>query len=108
MKTMFAMRRANGDWYALDDHGSLRVPIFRSTRDAMVARRRDGGMECFRPVALDDAALKNLTTTSEGTAIFWLVADPLRNLNRSLPLNQKEFEQFLRYPEEQPPTGASK
>jgi hypothetical protein len=102
MKTLFAMRRANGDWFALDDHGSFRVPIFRTTRDAMVARRRDAGMECFRPVVLDEAAVQNLTSTSEGKATFWLVADPLRNLNRSLRLDRKEFEQFLKNPEEHP------
>jgi hypothetical protein len=104
MKTLFAMRRANGDWFALYEQGHLRVPIFRSTRDAMVARRRDTGMECFRPVALDQTALQNLTTTSEGQATFWLVADPLRNLNRSLALDRNEFEQFLTNLDE-PPCG---
>jgi hypothetical protein len=101
MKTLFAMRRANGDWFALDDEGGSRVPVFRSTRDAMVARRRDAGMECFRPVVLDESAFKNLTTTDEGKATFWLVGDPLRNLNRSVRLNRKEFEKFIRSPEEQ-------
>lgn len=103
MKVLFAMRRANGDWFALDDAGSSRVPVFRSTRDAMVARRRDSGMECFRPVALDEAAFKNLTTTDEGKATYWLVGDPLRNLNRSLLLNRKEFEKFIRTPDEKSP-----
>ena len=60
MKTLFAMRRANGDWFALDDQGGFRVPVFHSGGAAMVARSRESGMECFRPVALDAAALKNL------------------------------------------------
>lgn len=96
MKTMFAMRRANGDWFALDDHGSFRVPVFQSSAQAMVARSRDTGMECFRPVEIDTAAFKNLTTTDEGKACFWIVADPLLNLSRGLPLDCKQFEQFLR------------
>ena len=96
MKTLFAMRRANGDWFALDDQGSFRVPVFHSSGEAMLARSRDTGMECFRPVLLDAAALKNLTTTDEGKASFWLVADPLMKLSRSRPLDRKELEQFMR------------
>ncbi len=95
MNTLFAMRRANGDWFALDDEGLFRVPIFRSSGAAMVARSRDVGMECFRPVALDEAAFKNLTTTDEGKACFWLVNDPLMNLNRSRALNREELTQFM-------------
>lgn len=102
MKLLYAMRRANGDWFAFDDQGSFRVPVFRSTRDAMVARRRDAGMECFRPVALDEVALKNLTSTDEGKATFWLIANPLRNMSHALRLDRKQFEQFIRTPEPQP------
>src|SRR5688572_32614652 len=83
MKTLFAMRRANGDWFALDDQGSFRVPVFHTREEAMLARSRDTGMECFRPVVLDAAAFRNLTTTDEGQARFWLVLDPLMKLSRS-------------------------
>jgi hypothetical protein len=95
MKTLFAMRRANGDWFALDDQGSFRVPVFHSSGEAMLARSRDTGMECFRPVELDSAALKNLTTTDEGKACYWLVADPLMKLSRARPLDRKQLEQFM-------------
>jgi hypothetical protein len=95
MKTLFAMRRANGDWFALDDQGSFRVPVFHSSGEAMLARSRETGMECFRPVVLDPAAFKNLTTTDEGSACFWLVADPLMKLSRGLPLDRKQLEQFM-------------
>ena len=96
MKTLFAMRRANGDWFALDDEGGFRVPVFQSSSAAMIARTRETGMECFRPVALDAAAFANLTTTDEGKASFWLVADPLRNLSRGQPLDRKQLEQFMK------------
>ena len=96
MTTLFAMRRANGDWFALDDKGSFRVPVFRSSGEAMLARSRETGMECFRPVALDTAALANLTTTDEGKACFWLVSDPLRNLSRGQPLDRKGLEQLMK------------
>jgi hypothetical protein len=96
MKTLFAMRRANGDWFALDDRGSFRVPVFHSGGEAMLARSRETGMECFRPVALDAAAFENLTTTSEGNACFWLVTDPLRKLSRGRALDRQQLEQFIR------------
>ena len=95
MKTLFAMRRANGDWFALDDKGSFRVPVFYSDAAAMVARSRETGMECFRPVELDAPALKNLTSTDEGSACYWLVADPLMKLSRGRPLDRKQLEQLM-------------
>jgi len=109
MKTLFAMQRANGDWFALDDLGSFRVPVFNTSAEAMLARSRDTGMECFRPVALDAAAFENLTTTDEGKAGFWLVADPLMKLSRGRPLDHQQLAQFMRNGEgELAKTGASK
>lgn len=105
MKTLFAMRRANGDWFALDDDGLFRVPVFQSSGAAMVARSRDAGMECFRPVELDDKAFRNLTTTDEGKACFWLVDDPLMNLSRGRSLDGKELAQLMKNGSVQP--GAS-
>ena len=49
---------------------AFRVPVFHSSGAAMLARSRETGMECFRPVVLDAAAFKNLTTTDEGKACF--------------------------------------
>jgi len=95
MKTLFAMRRANGDWFALDDQGGFRVPVFHSGGAAMIARSRESGMECFRPVALDAVALRNLVTTDEGKAGFWLITDPLMNLSRGRALDRKQLEQFI-------------
>jgi hypothetical protein len=91
MKTLIAMRRANGDWYALEDKGRSRVPVFVSERDAMLARTRDPGMECFRPVVLDEAAFRNLTTTDQGSACYWLIEDPLRRLSLGQPLDSDEL-----------------
>ncbi|MEP6569635.1 MAG: hypothetical protein ABJC10_07670 [Acidobacteriota bacterium] len=95
MKTLFAMQRANGDWFALDDRGSFRVPLFHSSGDAMIARSRDTGMECFKPVMLDAASFENLTTTDEGKACFWLVVDPLVKLSRGRALDRRQLEQFM-------------
>ena len=95
MKSLFAMRRANGDWFALDDQGSFRVPLFHSSGDAMLARSRETGMECFKPVGLDAAAFENLTTTDEGKACFWLVTDPLMKLSRGRALDRQQLEQYM-------------
>lgn len=95
MKSLFAMRRANGDWFALDDKGSFRVPVFHSSGAAMTARMQDSGMECFRPVVIDEAAFKNLTTTDDGAASFWLVTDPLMKLSRGRALDHKELKALL-------------
>ena len=96
MSTLFAMQRANGDWFALDDQGSFRVPIFHNRGAAMVARSRESAMECFRPVVLDEASFKDLTTTDGGKACFWLVEDPLMKLSRGRALNHQELARVMR------------
>lgn len=90
------MRRANRDWFALDDNGSFRVPIFYSISSAMTARMHDSGMECFRPVLLDEPALKDLTTTDGGKASFWLITNPLLKLSKGRSLDHQELEALLR------------
>ena len=93
------MRRANSDWFALDDNGSFRVPIFHSSSSAMTARMQDSGMECFRPVLLDEAAFTDLTTTDSGKASFWLITDPLLRLSKGRSMDHKELGALLREPE---------
>ena len=83
MKSFYAMRRANGDWFAIDDGGHLRMPLFKSAGEAMIARSRDSGMECFRPVAFDAHAVGQLRVTEGDTASFFVVSDPLRKLKHA-------------------------
>ena len=68
----------------------------------MVARSRDSGMECFRPVVIDSRAFKNLTTTDDGKASFWFVDNPAMNLSRGRPLDHAQLAALLREGEEQP------
>jgi hypothetical protein len=91
MSDLFAMRRANGDWFALDDHGALGVPVFRSFGEAMLARTRHADMECFRPVILDRAAFDNLTRSDDGNASFWLIDNPLVKLRRGRVLSHEQL-----------------
>ena len=96
MNTLFAMQRANGDWFALDDNGNFRVPVFHNSAAAMVARSRETGMECFKPVLLDELTFKNLTTTDDGKACFWLIEDPLMKLSRGRALDVPELARVMR------------
>ena len=83
MSNIFVMQRANGDVFALDDHGRFRVPLFNSSSDAFIARLRNFGMLLFKPVQLDAGLLKQLVPLGGAAEVdFWLVNDPLINLNR--------------------------
>jgi hypothetical protein len=92
MSDVYAMQRANGDWFAFDDHGRLRVPLFHSNHDAMMARLRNLGMLLFKPVALDARLLKEIVPVGEAADVdFWLVNDPLINLNNGRLLPHAEL-----------------
>jgi hypothetical protein len=95
MKTFYAMRRANGDWYAVADKGNLRLPIFNSSSDAMTARSRDSGMECFRPVMFDVRALEELRRTDGHSASFLMITDPSRHLKHGLRLGFTELTPLM-------------
>ena len=60
MSDIYVMQRANGDVFAVDDHGRLRVPLFNNSSDAFQARLRNFGMLLFKPVQLDASLLKQL------------------------------------------------
>jgi hypothetical protein len=53
MSDIYVMQRANGDVFALDNHGRFRVPLFKSSRDAFLARLRNFEMLVYKPVQLD-------------------------------------------------------
>lgn len=88
---IYAMRRANGDWFALDDHGDFRVPAFRSHREAMQARQFNGAMLLFRPVMLDERALNSLAPTNGTATHFWLVDQTSVNLRRGQRLDHLQL-----------------
>jgi hypothetical protein len=90
------MRRANGDWFAFEGRGRLRVPLFHSSHDAMMARLRNFGMLLFQPVALNARLLKEMVPASgAGYADFCMVKDPLVSLGRGNPLKQEDIVLLL-------------
>jgi hypothetical protein len=83
MGDIYVMQRANGDVFALDDRGRFRIPLFNSSSDGFLARLRNLGMLLFKPVLLDDSLLDQLVPLGSAADVdFWLVGDPLINLNR--------------------------
>ena len=97
MGSLFAMRRANGDWFALDERGRFRVPLFSSQWDGMMARVKHSGMQLFKPMALDGRALVELVSPDgAGDTDFWLVETPFTSLNRGRSLDRAELSLLMR------------
>ena len=94
MTDIFAMRRANGDWFALEDDGRLRVPIFHSAHEALMARLRSVEMLLFSPIALD-AKLLNEIVGGRGEVDFCVIDDPFASLKRGLRLPQSQLASLL-------------
>lgn len=83
MSDTFVMQRANADVFAVEDHGRLRVPLFKSSSDGLLARLRNLGMLLFKPVKLDARLLKQIVPVGGAAELeFWLVDDPRDSLNR--------------------------
>ena len=95
MSKVFGMQRANGDWFALEEHKSFRVPVFRSSSDAMQARAFNPEMLLFKPAMLDERALKDLAAEENGDAAhFWLVDDSQVNLKRGQRIQYGQLTAF--------------
>jgi len=92
MSDIYAMQRANGDVFALDNKGRFCVPLFHSSRDAITARLRNGDMLLFKPVALDARLLRELRPKGgQDNVDLLLVKDPLRNLKRGDRVDHAEL-----------------
>jgi hypothetical protein len=86
------MRRANGDWFALDDRGRFRVPLFSSRWGGMLARVSHRGLWLFKPVALDARSLGELVPADGVSETdFWLVDDPFTSLSQGRLLERAQL-----------------
>jgi hypothetical protein len=94
MTDMFAMRRANGDWFALEDDGRLRVPIFHSAHEALMARLRTVEMLLFSPIALDTKLLNEIVG-GQSDVDFCIISNPFASLRRGLRLPQSQLVSLL-------------
>ena len=97
MNTMYAMQRANGDWFALEQGEGFRVPIFSSNREAMQARAFNAELLVFKPVPVDDRALTDLAPIADQRPThFWLVEDTCVNMKHGVPLEHSELAGLIR------------
>jgi hypothetical protein len=91
------MRRANGDWLALDDRGHFRVPVFRSVRDGVLACVSHTGMLLFTPAALDEGALEDLGNAGGADDVhFWLVDTPFTTLKRGQKVDHTQVAALVK------------
>ena len=96
MSNLYGMRRANGDWFALDDGGRFRVPVFSSHWGGMLARVSHWGLRLFKPVALDGRALDELVPAGgAGETDFWLVDDPFTGLGRGRLIDRAQLSRLV-------------
>jgi hypothetical protein len=99
MSEIYAMRRANGDWFALEGHGRVRVPLFHTSRDAMMARSHNFEMMLFKPVALDACLLREIVPGSAGIYVeFCMVNDPFTSLSRGSVVEHSELVLLMNNP----------
>ena len=97
MSSLYAMQRANGDWFALKERAKLRVPVFSSNREAMQARAFNVEMLVFRPVLLDERALKDLEPIAGALpSYFWLVEKASTSMKRGVALSHLELAELSR------------
>jgi hypothetical protein len=94
MTDVYAMRRANGEWFVLEDNGRLRVPLFHSTHDASMARLRTVEMLLYSPIALD-AQLLNEIVGGRSEVDFCIVNNPFASLRRGISLPQAQIASLL-------------
>jgi hypothetical protein len=93
VRDLYTMQRANGDVFALDDNGHFRVPLFHSRHDAVIARLHNSEMLVFKPVALDARLLREIVPVGGAAELeFWLVNDPMINLNRGRFIQTSELQ----------------
>jgi hypothetical protein len=96
MSEIFAMQRANGDVFALDNDGGFRIPVFQTAADAHTARMRNVEMLLFKPAVVGGPLLKELLKIGEARDVeFWLVSDPLIDLKHGVSLRRPEFAAML-------------
>lgn len=91
------MQRANGDWFTLKDRETLRVPVFSSNSEAMQARAFNVEMLVFKPVLLDERALRDLAPTDgERPVYFWLVEKASTSMKRGVAFGHARLTELVR------------
>jgi hypothetical protein len=96
----FGMRRANGDWFAMEIESQRRVLVFRSLDAAWRWRAKNPQLMLFWPVPVDDKALAHFARANDGRPVsFWLIDedDPAADLRRGHPLEYMQLATLERF-----------
>jgi hypothetical protein len=98
MSTVYAMRRANGDWFSSEVDGKLSMPMFHSVHDALMSRLRNFGMLMYKPIQLDSRLLKQLLSQDGGQDLaFRLIEDPFASLDRGQHIDLGQLLNILQH-----------
>ena len=96
MGDIYAMRRANGDWFAEEVNGRLHLPLFHTVHDAFMSRLRNFGMLFFQPVAFNARMLEQLDSKGEGDNVdFCIIDDPFGSLKRGQLLAREQLASLI-------------
>jgi hypothetical protein len=96
MTDICTMQRANGDWFALDNNGRPRIPVFQSSHDALMARLRNFEMLLFSPITLDPRLLNEIVAAyGQSEMDFCMVNNPFTSLKRGSPLQHAQLASLI-------------
>lgn len=96
MSGVYAMQRANGDWFAEEREGRLCVPVFPTSHFALMSRFRNLGMLAFKPVFLNSKLLEQLISEAgEKPVDFCLINDPFSGLKFGKPLDREQMASLM-------------
>ncbi len=97
---VYAMQRANGDWFAVDHEGRCRVPLFSDQREASQARSFNSEMLVFKAVMLDQLTVGTLTPARGEVVDFWLVENESTDMKRGRVMNHAQLVTLVASPDE--------
>jgi len=96
MGDVYALRRANGDWFAHEVNGRLHLPLFHTVHDAFMSRLRNFEMLLFQPVIFNARMLEQLDSKGAGDNVdFSIIDDPFENLKRGQLLARPQVASLI-------------
>ena len=99
MREIYAMQRANGDYFSEDIKGRQQVPLFHSVHAALMSRLRNFGMLLFKPVTFDARLLKQFELKSGGANVdFCIIEDPFLSLQHGHLIKRSQLSELMRSP----------
>jgi len=94
--SLYGMRRANGDWFAIKEPLRFRVPLFSSMSEAVDVRAFNVEMLVFSPTIFDEHALKQVGQLEDDRPVyFWLVEKASRNMRRGIAFQHDDMTVIL-------------